>query len=79
MATKTISIMDDVYKLLLINKGKNESFSDVIRRILIRKKDIMEFAGMWKNVSDKDIKEMKKIIGELRDSSTNQLLENDMS
>jgi len=39
----------------------------------------MEFAGMWKNVSDKDIKEMKKIIGELRDSSTNQLLENDMS
>lgn len=79
MATKTISIMDDVYKLLLMNKGKNESFSDVIRRILIRKKDIMEYAGAWKNISDKDIKEMKENIKELRNSSTKQLMENDMS
>lgn len=78
MGTKTISIMDDVYKLLLLNKLKNESFSEVIRRNLTKKRDIMEFAGAWKNISDKRIEEMKKDVRELRRRSTEELLKNDM-
>lgn len=78
MGTKTISIMDDVHSLLLMNKMKNESFSDLIRRVLSKKKNIMKFAGAWKNVSDKTINDMKLRIKKLRKNSTGALLKNDM-
>ena len=79
MATKNISIMDDVYKLLLVRKMASESFSDVIRRELSRKRNIMEFAGAWKNlISDKEAEEMKKDIKNLRKKTTKDLLKNDI-
>ena len=64
MATKTITIMDDAYELLSANKQKDESFSDVIRRIAA-KKDISQFAGSWK-MSDKEADKVKDAILELR-------------
>jgi predicted CopG family antitoxin len=38
MGTKTISIRDDVYRLLKESKRENESFSDVIERLLKKEK-----------------------------------------
>jgi len=82
MGTKTISIMDDAYNILLRKKQKEESFSDVIRRIAGNKKDIMNFAGAWKDLSDKDTEVIKKTIMDLRKNSTLELKkkikENDM-
>lgn len=79
MGTKNISIMEDVYRLLLARKIANESFSDVIRRELKRKRNIMEFAGAWKDlVSDKEAEGMKKAIMDLRKKSTQDLLKNDI-
>ena len=48
MATKTITIMEDAYKLLLDTKIDDESFSDEIRRILSqkRKKSLKDFFGI---------------------------------
>ena len=74
MVTKTISIMEDAYKILLAKKRKNESFSQLIRRELINKGDIMEFAGSLKKLSDKDTSEIKKNIENLRKKSTKELL-----
>jgi len=75
MGTKNISIMEDVYRLLLARKIANESFSDVIRRELKRKKNIMEFAGAWKDlVSDKEAEDMKKTIKEFRKNSLKGVL-----
>ncbi|MEK6922004.1 MAG: antitoxin VapB family protein [Nanoarchaeota archaeon] len=62
MATKTISIMDDVYERLVALKRTDESFSDELRRLTETKGNIMEFAGIWKDMSDKDADEMKKVI-----------------
>lgn len=78
MTTKTITIMDDTYKMLLRNKMRNESFSDVIRRILTKEKSILDFAGAWSEVSDKDAESMKKNIILLRKRSTKELIENDL-
>lgn len=69
MATKTITIMNDAYELLKRNKGKGESFSDVIRKKIGGRTNIMEFAGIWKDVPKEDIDEMKKIVEELRKPS----------
>lgn len=72
MGTKNISIMDDVYNKLSARKGAHESFSDVIRRSLEGKKDIMEFAGVWKNMDEKVFEDLKKNIEELRKKSVQE-------
>ncbi|MFH1425709.1 MAG: antitoxin VapB family protein [archaeon] len=76
MATKTISIMEDVYNLLVRNKIKNESFSDVIRKNLTRKKNIMDFAGAWKSMNEKSFEKVKKDIKALKKRSTKELIKN---
>ena len=58
MTTKTITVMEDAYSLMLRNKLGNESFSEVIRRVFSQKRDIMEFAGAWKYIDEKEIEEM---------------------
>lgn len=75
MTTKTISIMEDAYKLLILNKLHNESFSEIIRRTLDKRTDIMKFAGVLKEIDDKEIILMKKDISNLRLRSTKELLE----
>ena len=74
MVTKTISIMDDVYDILLNKKRENESFSEVIRRISGRKKDIMRFAGSWSFMSNKDAEVIEKNITLMKNKSTEDLL-----
>jgi len=74
MATKTITIMEDAYKLLLLNKRREESFSDELRRLITKKKDIMEFAGAWE-MSDEEAEEMKKNIKNISKVSTKKLIE----
>ena len=65
MGTKTITIMDDAYELLVRQKRPNESFSEEIRRIVPKKVDLMQFAGAWSHISDKEIKQMKKDIEDM--------------
>ena len=69
MGTKTISIMDDVYKTLVTLKEENESFSDELRRILRKEGDIMKLAGGWKDITKKDAKKIEKTMEELRRGS----------
>jgi len=58
MGTKTITITEDAYKKLKVEKLEGESFSEVINRITDKgRKDLMEFAGVWK---DFDVEEIIK-------------------
>ncbi len=66
MGTKNITIMEDVYQKLVGLKGENESFSDELRRLLKSKESIMTLAGSWKDVSDKEIKDIKANIVNMR-------------
>ena len=68
MATKTISIMDDVYELLVKNKEVRESFSDVIRKNLTKNNDIMGVVGLWSDLSSDEFKKVEKTIQVLRKS-----------
>jgi len=50
MASKTISIRDEVYKLLKDARREEESFSDVIGRLLKKDKtDLSEYFGALKD------------------------------
>ncbi len=49
MATKTISIREEVYNLLKSFKRENESFSDVIGKLAKkRKSDLSQYFGVLK-------------------------------
>lgn len=66
MGTKTITLMDDAYERLKSLKGPEESFSDIIRRLTSEKGNILEFAGAWKNLSEKEGEDLKRKIMEAR-------------
>ncbi len=65
MATKTISITEEAYERLRIQKAQKESFSDVINRVT-GKRSIMELAGI---LSDEEANKMKEHIKEMRSRS----------
>ncbi len=69
MGTKNIAIMNDVYEMLVASKTKDESFSDQIRRLMKSKRNIMEFAGTWKNITEKEAENMKKVVINMRKKS----------
>ena len=55
-----------------------QSYNEIIEKmarenLLKEKKDIMAFAGIWKNKSEKEIEEIKTNIGRMRKKSTKEL------
>ena len=63
MATKTLTIMEDVYQMLAENKMKGEGFSDELRRIFSRKwSDLKELLNEEEgNNIIKDLEKIKKM------------------
>lgn len=72
MGYKTISLRDDVYENLVKVKGKNESFSDVISR-LIHKRSLLDFAGRWSDIPEEKIEELTKELVAIRDSTRDRI------
>jgi len=52
---KMVSLSDNAYDSLKAIKEKNESFSDVIIKLIEKpKRDIMELAGAWGDMPEMD-------------------------
>ena len=66
MATKTITILEDAYEILKRHKMEGESFSEVIKRELTKKKSLMEFAGAWSHLGERRFKEIENTIRKAR-------------
>ena len=66
--------MDDVYNLLVKNKKPDESFSEELRRIVPKKGNIMECAGLWAHMSNKEAKDMERNIEDFGKRFTKSLL-----
>lgn len=75
MGTKTITIMDDVYGLLVRNKKKDESFSDMLREDYSKKGKISECAGILSDLTDKQIEEMENAIRKSREYTRRHIME----
>lgn len=67
--TKTISLSDDAYELMVAAKGPKESFSELARRFFGKaRRPISDLAGAWSAVSDDEVAEMKRRIYQERDN-----------
>ena len=75
MATKNISIMEDVYRILLQRKRAQESFSDVIRREFSKKGSILDGAGLWADLTDEDQAKMEALIKKTQSTVYNDIVE----
>ncbi len=67
MTSKMISIRDDVYKNLKKLKSPNESFSELIERLIAnQQKDPLKFFGIAKDLSSELADEFEKAIIEAK-------------
>ena len=70
MASKSISITDEVYDLLKQFQLEGESFSQTILRLIKRQENILELAGSWKNIPDS--KEAIELVEDVVEKARNQ-------
>lgn len=70
MTTKTITIREDVYRMLLSIKGKKESFSNFFERMVISRRNLDKLKELrgFVEVKDKDalLKELSEKREEIR-------------
>lgn len=65
MTSKTISVSEDAYELLKKMKLKGESFTEAIRR-LARRRRLADCAGLWSDVSEKEMEDYWGGVADLR-------------
>lgn len=58
--TKTVSVTEEAYDALTREKREGESFTDVIIRLTKRRARLSDFAGIWKDIPEGDLKEAQE-------------------
>jgi predicted CopG family antitoxin len=68
MASHTVALDSDAYRALKAHKAEGESFSDVVKRLAKPKRSIIEFAGAWKDIPDKEWNAIEQAIRATREA-----------
>lgn len=67
MSLKRVALDPEACELLKKAKRKGETFSDVVKRIARRPARLMEFAGVWKEMSQEQIEEIQAVLKRSRE------------
>ena len=73
MGAKTIALDEKSYNSLSLLKKKDESFSDLVKRLTRPTKPLCGFSGAWKDMPSGMKKEIKKLVEETRISDRRRL------
>ncbi|MCF2140711.1 MAG: antitoxin VapB family protein [Candidatus Lokiarchaeota archaeon] len=75
MASKSISITEDVYLLLKKFQLKGESFSQTILRLINRQENILKLAGAWSKIPNNEeaVDFVEKVVEKLRNQPNNPI------
>ena len=60
MDTKTVVLDREAYELLCAQKDKDESFSDVVKRLARKRRPLSDFIGIWGKVPREDLKKIEE-------------------
>ena len=61
MRTTTVTLEDDAYELLKRASRPGESFSQTVRRLATRRGSILDFWGMWSELSEREVRNVRAI------------------
>jgi len=73
MASRTISVTEEVYDLLSKEKLPGESFSVTLTRLVKDKGSILDFAGAWEGITQEELKSIKEGMGSMRETMNRRL------
>jgi len=73
MTQKTIALDEEAYELLRRQKGKGESFSDVVKRLARKRRPFADFAGAWKDVPREHLDRIRDFLREGRELERERL------
>lgn len=59
MDSKNITLDREAYELLRREKGEGESFSDVVKRLVGRRRPLTDFVGLWKDMPKGDLRRIE--------------------
>lgn len=62
MAQKTIALDQEAYDLLRKQKRVGESFGDVVKRLLRKRRSFLDFAGAWEDVPKEDLDRIREFL-----------------
>jgi len=68
MASKTVALDAEAYELLRRQKKADESFSDAVKRLARPHKPLSSFAGMWRDLSRKERRDLDRVYAELHEA-----------
>jgi predicted CopG family antitoxin len=60
MDRKTVALNREAYELLSALKDKDESFSDVVKRLARKRRPLSDFIGIWGDVPRDDLKKIQE-------------------
>jgi len=73
MSSKNISVRDDVYRALKEAKGEDESFSDVIERLLKGNEEEHSLYGMIGMLDEDEAAQVREKAAAFRESANEQM------
>ena len=62
MSAKTVALDPEVYEMLRRQRRSGETFSDAVRRLSGRRRSILDFAGIWKDIPDADFARIRTFL-----------------
>ncbi len=75
MASKNVSLKEETYELISREKLPDESFSDVIERLVKRRGKLMDAVESWEDIDEEEVNEIEKNIEKAREKFTSDMKE----
>ncbi len=73
MPVKTVTLTVDAYDALASVKGEGESFREVVRRLVGPRVRLSDYAGAWKGIPPRTMKEVRAYLEESDELSRKKL------
>jgi len=67
MATKPVALDTEAYDILKRQKKPGESFSEVIKRVMVPRRPLTDFIGIWKDMPEAEFREIDVFIRQGRE------------
>lgn len=74
MASKTISVAEEVYSLLEKEKAPGESFSETLARLVHNRGKLSDCAGLLEGLSEEEMADIEHGIKEVRASANRRVI-----